>query len=50
MGLVIFLGRKLHPVVFTPGLDKHSPPSEGSPYKYRTFLLVANPDEFLKDL
>ena len=48
--LVIFPGRKLHPAVATPGLDKHNFCSEGSPYKYPTVFLVANPDVSLKNI
>ena len=48
--LVIFPGRKLHPALSTPGLDKHNPCCEGSPYKYPAVFLVVNPDMFLKNI
>ena len=46
--LVTFPARKLHPAVFTPGLDKHSLCNEGDSQKHLSAFLVTNPDKFLK--
>lgn len=42
--------RRFHLAVFMPTLDRNSLHSEGSPYKYQPFFLVANTDRSKKNI